>query len=78
MKIYPNSIKGIYTIESKHFDFKIKKIIVFDMYGNQISMIEHPSDKQEIDLSNSPDGIYHISAVFDQHHAPIRMKIVKN
>lgn len=77
MKIYPNSIKGIYIIESKHFDFPLKKILIFDENGNQVNIIEQPSGIQEIDLSNSPDGIYHISAIFDQNEAPIRMKLFK-
>lgn len=77
MKIYPNSIKGIYVIESKHFDFQLKKIIIFDENGNQVNTIEQPSGIQEIDLRNFPDGIYHISAIFDQNEAPVRMKLFK-
>lgn len=77
MKIYPNSIKGIYTIESRHFDFQLKKLIVFDMHGNQVYAIDQPSDVQEIDLRSYPDGMYHISGVFDQNQAPIRMKFFK-
>jgi hypothetical protein len=77
MKIYPDSVKGIYIIESKHFDFKLKKIIIFDENGNQVNTIEQPSEIQEIDLRNSPNGIYHVSAIFDQNEAPIRMKLFK-
>ena len=36
------------------------------------------SEIQEIDLRKEPDGIYLISAVFDQNKAPVRMKLFKN
>jgi hypothetical protein len=75
VKIFPHPTKGIYTIESSDFDFKINKIIVFDVFGNQFIHIENPSEKQVIDLSNSPNGIYHVSAIFDQTLPPIRIKL---
>ncbi len=78
MTIYPNSVKGIYTLESNKFDLQLKKIIIFDMYGNYIHIIDQPSEKQEIDLRSHPDGIYHISAVFDKNEAPVRLKVCKS
>lgn len=78
MVIYPNSTKGTYTLELSQFDFQLKQIVIFDLYGNYVNIIHQPSDKQEIDLRNHPDGIYHISAVFDKNEAPVRLKVYKN
>lgn len=77
MTIVPNTTKGMYVIKSNLFDFQLKKIIIFDMFGNYIAIIEKPTSLQEIDLRNYPDGMYHISAVFDKNEAPVRMKIYK-
>lgn len=77
MEICSNTKQGIYTIESRFFDFELKKIIVFDVFGNQLQIIENPDKKQEIDLRNFASGMYHISAVYDQEHPPVRIKIFK-
>lgn len=68
----------MYTIESQHYDFQLRRIIVFDLHGNQVVSIEQPSDKQLIDLSDFADGIYLISAIFDKDHPPVRMKLFKS
>lgn len=77
MTIYPNTTKGIYILQSNLFDFQLKKIIIFDVFGNSVSIIEKPTENQEIDLREMPNGMYHISAVFDRNEAPIRLKLYK-
>lgn len=77
MKIKATSMDGIFTLDLKKYDFIINRIIIFDMFGNQITSIEKPNNQQEINLSTQPNGIYHISAIFDDKQPPIRLKIFK-
>ncbi|HNS42991.1 MAG TPA: hypothetical protein PKN22_09555 [Taishania sp.] len=78
MKLNDTAMEGVYTLELSQFDFAINKILIFDTFGNQIKNILNPQNQQTIDLSQHPNGIYHVSVIFDSEKAPIRLKIFKD
>ncbi len=53
IKVYPNPSTGIYNIESSE---KIFDVTIYDLMGRRI--INNSSNKNTIDLSTQPEGIY--------------------
>lgn len=78
MGVLQQEIKGIFKLSFADFEFKVIKIIVFDLFGNALVIIEHPAQQEEINLSVHPDGTYLVSAIFDSELPPLRLKIYKS
>lgn len=77
MRILELNIKGVYRIMLNDFDFKIKRLIVFDLWGNILENEETPSDFKDVNLSGQPSGTYLVSAIYDTQAPPFRLKIFK-
>ncbi|MBR3730380.1 MAG: T9SS type A sorting domain-containing protein [Bacteroidales bacterium] len=60
--IYPNPSNGIFTIQGKD----IRKVEVFDTYGQVILSKEVKSDHEQIDLSNNPAAVYFIRVITEE------------
>lgn len=71
VNIYPSPTSGIFSIEAEN----IEKIEITNIMGQLIKQIKVNSNKNTIDLSSQPNGIYFIKVVTDKGSA--REKIVK-
>lgn len=62
IKIYPNPVKDILTIElNNQTELKNNKISIYNSEGNILYSSELENSKQEINISNYPTGIYFIA-----------------
>ncbi len=71
MSVLQQEIKGIFKLSFADFEFKVIKIIVFDLFGNALVIIEHPTEQEEINLSvkNLQKLNLDFPPVLPDHHA---------
>ena len=60
MKIFPNPVEDMLTIESLS---KMKQIYLFDMYGNLVLKQEIDAHRPTLQLTNLPAGIYNLEII---------------
>ncbi len=59
VKIYPNPTQGLLILESQGFDMdKLPEYEVYTLSGSLLMRVEATENRQQIDLSNEPAGIY--------------------
>ncbi len=59
VKIYPNPTQGLLILESQGFDMdKLPEYEVYTLSGSLLMRVEAMENRQQIDLSNEPAGIY--------------------
>ncbi len=59
VKIYPNPTQGLLILESQGFDMdKLPEYEVYTLSGSLLMRVEAMENRQQIDLSKEPAGIY--------------------
>lgn len=60
IKIFPNPVSNTLNIEAK---YPVEKVIISDILGKQISLINNNTEQTQIDVSGLPRGVYFVTVM---------------